>query len=397
VTFTIPLPKKIDDDLAAEVEKQAVYAAPRLTRVRVTDDRTAVEIDSDGDEAEVRPKVERYLSAMVGRYRKIPGKVIHTVERQDDGPLETDVYAKLLDRGWAIELGMGQVGLAGPALALARHLDEQWRRLGIDQFSAAEQNYPALIDADILRRCGYYTSFPHAVSFIVHLSEDFDLIEEFREANDGAAELVVPNPHAFGTPKVCAKPATCYHCYQGLEGRTVGGDDSDGSVFTAVGKCFRYESKNTVGLDRLWDFTMREIIFVGTESFVNDNRERSMAKVVDQLRQWDVDCEIETANDPFFASMYASKTFWQMRGDLKYEMRLAIEPGADGQARRIAAGSFNLHENFFGQTFSITAGNEPAFTGCTAFGIERWVLAMFTQHGFEPRRWPDSLRGGVFA
>jgi seryl-tRNA synthetase len=394
VTFTIPLPKKIDDDLAAEVEKQAVYAAPQLTRIRVTDDRMSVEIDSDADESEVRPKVERYLSAMVGRYRKIAGKVLHKVERKDSGALETNVYEKLKERGWAIELGMGQVGLAGPALALARCLDEHWRALGISEYAAAEQNYPALIDADILRRCGYYTSFPHAVSFIVHLSEDFDLIEEFRQANDGADALVVPDPHAFGTPKVCAKPATCYHCYQGLEGRSL---DGDGAAFTAVGKCFRYESKNTVGLDRLWDFTMREIIFVGTESFVNDQRESSMGKVLEQLREWDVDCEIETANDPFFASMYASKTFWQMRGDLKYEMKLAIEPGPDGAERRIAAGSFNLHENFFGKTFTITAGGEPAFTGCTAFGIERWVLALFTQHGFEPERWPESLRRDVFA
>ncbi len=394
MTITIRLPKKIDDDLAAEVEKQAVYAAPGLKRIKVTAERDAVEIESDADEAEVRPKVERYLDAMVGRYRKIPGKVLHKVERRDPAPLETDVYGELVRRGWAIELGLGQVGLSGPALALARHLDAQWRRLGIEAFGATEQSYPALIDADILRRCGYYTSFPHAVSFIVHLGEDFDRIEQFRQANDGATELRVPDFSSFGTPKVCAKPATCYHCYQGLEGRTLPGD---GAAFTAVGKCFRYESKNTVGLDRLWDFTMREIIFVGTEGWVNDQRERSMERVLEQLAEWDVDCEIETANDPFFASMYASKTFWQMRGDLKYEMKLAVEPDPSGKPRRIAAGSFNLHESFFGQTFSIAASGGPAFTGCTAFGIERWVLALFTQHGFVPERWPASLRREIFS
>lgn len=390
MTITIKLPKTIDDDLAGELEKQAVYSAPGLRSVKVTPDRTQVVVEADGAEADVAPKVERYIAAMVGRYRKIAGKILHKLERRDRAPLGTGVYAELLRRGWAIELGLGQVGLAGPALALARTLDESWRRLGLDQMAAAEQNYPALIDADVLRRCGYYTSFPHAVSFIVHLGEDFDRIEEFRKANDGAPELRVPDWAAFGTPKVCAKPATCYHCYQGLEGKTLPGD---GAAFTAVGKCFRYESKNTVGLDRLWDFTMREIIFVGTEGWVNQNRERSMELVVGQLGEWDVDVEIETANDPFFASMYAQKTFWQMRGDLKYEIRLAIEPDAEGRGRRLACGSFNLHENFFGQTFSITAGGEPAYTGCTAFGIERWVLAMFTQHGFEAGRWPGSLRG----
>ena len=110
-----------------------------------------------------------------------------------------------------------------------------------------------------------------------------------------------------------------------------------------------------------------------------------------------LDCEIETANDPFFASAYASKTYYQMRGDLKYEMRLAVEPGKDGEPRRIAAGSFNLHEDFFGQTFGIQVDGSPVFTGCAAWGIERWVLAFFTQHGFEPSRWPEDLRDEVFA
>jgi len=32
-------------------------------------------------------------------------------------------------------------------------------------------------------------------------------------------------------------------------------------VITAMGKCFRYESSNLSGLERLWDFNMREIVF----------------------------------------------------------------------------------------------------------------------------------------
>jgi hypothetical protein len=394
MNFTIQLGKPIDADLAAEVEKQGVYATPLVRRIRVSADRASVQVESDGEEGVVRPKVERYLQAMVGRFRKIAGKVMAVNQRVNKAPLETNVYQKLLQRGWAIELGLGQVGLAGPALALTRFLDGQWRKLGLEVFGAEEQSYPALIDADVLRRCGYFTSFPHAVSFVVHLTEDFDLIEEFRKANEDKPHLCVPRAEAFGVPKVCAKPATCYHCYQGLAGREL---VAPGKAFTAVGKCFRYESKNTVGLDRLWDFTMREVIFVGTADWVQNRRALAMEKVMEQLREWDVDCEVETANDPFFASMYASKTYYQMRGDLKFEMKLAIEPGPDGAPRRFAAGSFNLHENFFGQTFGIKVGGEPVSTGCTAWGIERWVLAMFTQHGLEAARWPASLRSEVFA
>lgn len=391
--FSIPLSRSIDADLAADVEKQAVYSASRLKRLQVTEDRIDVEIDDDAQEDEVRPKIERYVAAMLERYRKVHGRVTAVMPRVDRGPMEDAVFQKLVARGWAHQLGLGLVGLAGPALALATHLDECWRRLAEEEFGATERSYPALIDAGVLARCGYYTAFPHAVSFVAHLSEDFDAIEAFREANADASELRVPDAAAFSLPKACAKPATCYHCYQELQGSRVA---PPGQALTAVGRCFRYESKNTVGLERLWDFTMREVICVGEEAWVSSRRRRMMARVEEQIRAWDIDCVFESANDPFFASLYASKAFWQRCGDLKYEMKVAVEPGPGGRARRIAAGSFNLHEDHFGRAFDITCADRPIFSGCTAWGIERWVLAFFSQHGFEPGRWPAAVRPHVF-
>ena len=70
----------------------------------------------------------------------------------------------------------------------------------------------------------------------------------------------------------------------------------------------------------------------------------------------------------------------------------------DGSERRLACGSVNLHGNFFGERFDITDGEgSAAFTACIGLGIERWVLAAFVQHGFDPERWPDQVRDLVFA
>jgi seryl-tRNA synthetase len=395
VNFTISFPKPIDDDRAAEVEKQGVYASPHVRRLRVNAARTAVEVESeDGvDAAEVEAKVARFVEQMVTKFRKIPKKELKRIERRDRGAYETNVYAELKRRGWVIELGRGQVGLAGPALLLAQAIDRACAKLGRDHFGASDAQYPALIPAEILARCGYFTSFPQAVSMVSHIIEDHDLIEEFRQANTGGG-LTIPRREAFPTPEACLSPAVCYHLYQSLEGATL---DENGRCVTTVGKCFRYESKNIVGLDRLWDFTMREVIFVGTDSWVSGRRQRGIELVSDMIGEWDLDCVIEAANDPFFATVHTTKTWWQARGDLKFEMKIGVEPGAEGEARSIAAGSFNLHENFFGKTFTITASDsQPAFTGCLAWGIERWVLAGFTQHGWEPSRWPSSLRADVW-
>lgn len=387
----IALPRSIDPELATQIEDQGVYAAAEVRRLRVSagGDRAVVECDDGRPEAELRAVLEAYLEDFVHRYRRVAGRVRAQHRRDGDRPLEREVFARLVERGWVLSLGPGQVGLAGLAGDLSRALDGVWRRLGLERFGAAEHTYPTLIPTEILRRCEYFSSFPHLVSLVSHFVGDYDQLERIRRANVGSDDLVVPDPEAIAAPAACVTPATCYHCYQALEGRAV---RAPGQAFTAVGRCARWESSNMTGLDRLWEFTMREIVFVGAEDWVRARREDAITAVSELLVAWDLECSIESANDPFFAPMYATKSFWQAQSDLKYEMRLTVEPDGD-RARTISAGSFNLHEGFFGKTFDISLDDgAPVFTGCTAFGLERWVLAIFTQHGLDPERWPGSLR-----
>jgi seryl-tRNA synthetase len=43
----------------------------------------------------------------------------------------------------------------------------------------------------------------------------------------------------------------------------------------------------------------------------------------------------------------------------------------------LAIASVNFHRNFFGERCRIrTADEKFAFTGCVAFGIERWIQAL---------------------
>jgi hypothetical protein len=123
-----------------------------------------------------------------------------------------------------------------------------------------------------------------------------------------------------------------------------------------------------------------------------------MELIAELVDAWDIECRIETANDPFFAPISATKSFWQTRGRLKYETRLRVEPTEDGAERSLSAASFNLHETFFGDTFGIALDDgSPVWTGCVGIGVDRWVLACFTQHGFDPGRWPPVLRERVFS
>jgi seryl-tRNA synthetase len=397
-SFTIALGKAIGDELASAIEDQGPYAAPDVRKVRVSDDRTSVLVEHEpgSDQAALRPQVERYVEDFVKRFRAVAGKVYRKLERrQDTGPMSTGVFNELCARGWAFQLGDGQVGLAGPAMKLVEALDQRFRHMAMTQFGAVEHRYPTFIPTDVLRRCGYFGAFPHLVSLVGHFVEDYRALKEIRDANAESDHVVIPKSDSIVQAAACITPATCYHVYQSLEGKTVTGP---GQTFTASGRCARYESTNMIGLDRLWEFTMRELVLVGGESWVTETRQRGMDAFIGLVEEWDLECLIETANDPFFAPVYATKTFWQAQGGLKYELRLTVEPGEGGRPRTISCGSANLHEGFFGQTFKLSmTDGEPVFTGCVALGVERLALAVFTQHGFEPARWPAPLRDAVFA
>jgi seryl-tRNA synthetase len=204
----------------------------------------------------------------------------------------------------------------------------------------------------------------------------------------------MPDADHVHLPGLCLNPAACFPCYPTLEGQRIG---EQGAAYSWRGRVFRYESRNLVGLDRLWEFNVRELVFVGGEAHVADCRRRVLPVIGELASMFDLECRIETASDPFFATVSAARTFWQRAQEVKNEIILTIEPGADGARRELAGGSINLHGKFFGDRFGIGgADGEAAATACVGLGIERWVLAGFSQHGFDPERWPVGVRHEIF-
>ncbi len=84
----ITLKKKVEPDLAADLEKNGAYVSPEILGVKVDDGVTVRFAMKPGTDVKAtRAKVDRYLDAMVTRFRQIPKKVIHTRKRKDQGEL----------------------------------------------------------------------------------------------------------------------------------------------------------------------------------------------------------------------------------------------------------------------------------------------------------------------
>ena len=290
-----------------------------------------------------------------------------------------EVFKELVSENSISTEGVGVVARSGKFLQLLNKFDAFFEQLGIKYFQSEVRNYNSLIPADWLRRANYFSSFPHSVTFTTHLKEDYHTIENFASRHKNGEDLNFKSIEEITTPQYCLSPAVCYHCYGELQGHDFSKSKNNLLSFTAMNRCFRYESKNITELDRLWEFSMREIVFIGTKDEVLKAKAESMELVWKLIEILDLTAHIETASDPFFASDFKSLRFFQLANDLKYELRTPIN-----KEDTIASGSFNYHENFMGSSFDIkTAGEDFAHTGCAAFGLERLVYSTLCQIGFE--------------
>ena len=53
----------------------------------------------------------------------------------------------------------------------------------------------------------------------------------------------------------------------------------------------------------------------------------------------------------------------------------------------LAIASTNFHRDHFGEAFAITRQGERAFSGCVAFGMERWLAAFLGTYGKRTEDW----------
>jgi hypothetical protein len=248
---------------------------------------------------------------------------------------------------------------------LRADLDRAFAAWGISS-GAGAASYPPLVPVKDLARLDYFVNFPHLASLVA----GFDL-EAAGPAALGAlgsepvaGDLLAPAGHALPS-------AACYSVYLGL-----GDTDLDGPVrVTTSATCFRREQRYE-GLRRLRAFTMREIVCVGEREAVLDHLAAFKARLTSFLGELGLPVAVEAASDPFFdpgggggerggaAGRALMAKLFPVKEEFVYDGSLAIA-------------SVNSHRNFFGERCGIRLPDgSPAFSGCVAFGLERWIAAL---------------------
>jgi hypothetical protein len=393
ITLDIVPAVAIPTHLTGEVQSKLAYVDQWITKAVVSADGLHITLHlrqqpDSAERSQLEEKVQRVVTSLA---RGAIHPKVQVLEDFMDRPVyyHQDPNDILLESGEMSQEALGVFALGPLVTRVIEYFENQFLGLAAS-FNAAPYRFPTLIPARYLERVNYFRAFPHSLSFATHLREDLDVIDDF--AQHTACDHQT-SPGALNTPaesfapiQALLSPAVCYHLYFSLADRPLPGGQL---TATAVGNCFRYESFNLRSLERLWNFTMREIIFVGSKDFVLQNRELARQEMAQRLAQIGLAYRVESANDPFFIGEFRKQAAFQSAFQLKYEIRASL-PFKDST---LAVGSYNYHQDFFGRNLNISLPDGlPVHTGCVAFGLERMAYAFLAQFGLEPTGWPAVVR-----
>ena len=244
--------------------------------------------------------------------------------------------------------------------------------------------FPPVMSRRQLEKSGYLKSFPNLLGCVCVLHGTEAAIRAAADRHETGGDWTT----SLGAADLVLTPAACYPLYPLVAAR--GPLPAGGLIVDVAADCFRREPSRS--LDRLQSFRMREFVRIGSPDDITSFREGWIARARELATELGLPYTVDVANDPFFGRVGQIMAVSQLQQALKFELLIPYYEGA----RPTACMSFNYHREHFGVTWGIKSqGEEPAHTGCVAFGMDRLTVALFANHGVDPDRWPASARAAL--
>lgn len=295
-----------------------------------------------------------------------------------------NIFLQLVGRGDVIPHQPGYFSITGDFLKMLKVLDKKILEFATKQ-GAKEIDDPITISLTTLNESDFFKRTPQFAYFMSTLSENSQNISEFSKLVEEDTETLNFNQY-LNRPNCMCRSAVCYNSYPSNKNKIFKKGES--LCFTTKGKVFRNESKKVSGLERMYEFTVRDIIYYGDASYVKDRLQECVEWYSDILNKFKLNGSIQSASDPFFADHLQKLQFYQMAEQSKFEIRLLNLFSKN----KISIGSINNHGSHFSKSYNIKfeEGNFVT-TGCVGFGFERFIFMILSQHGLDKVKWPKEL------
>ncbi len=222
--------------------------------------------------------------------------------------------------------------------------------------NAEEVYIPALISKKILNDFGYFKRIPDHITGIS--------VYENNKYNSHSSYYLTP--------------AACLHIYPIFRNQNI-----RNKIVTTKARVYRYEHKGFEEKTRYWDFTVREIVYIGDNNFLKksvNNFQKYMSNILYEL---EIDHEWKNAFDYFIDTRENNKIQQiQMSNSLKQELIVNI----DGD---IAVGSANFHLCHFSFPMNFHQQGEIE-TACIGIGLER-MIEVLNKYGITVNKMNNTL------
>ena len=126
---------------------------------------------------------------------------------------------------------------------------------------------PSIISKEVLDKCGYFTTFPQ------HLTR----LKPYNESTNSSERYLTP--------------AACIHIYPRLVKECL-----VQTCYTTLTEVFRYENGMFEEPERLWEFSVREMVFVGTPNYVLSSLNKVKEKALTVARKVNESAKIVESN-----------------------------------------------------------------------------------------------------
>jgi seryl-tRNA synthetase len=244
---------------------------------------------------------------------------------------------------------------------------------------AEKFTFPPTLAREVFERSGFMKSFPQlamgVVSFCGCGKDHAELVNRIAEGK--------PYDDLMTRTGVVLIPAACYPIYPSFTGTLPAG----GRLVDMTHWVFRHEPSEEP--TRMQSFRVREFVRVGSPDEVIEWRNMWLQRGLTLLQSLGLPAHEEVASDPFFGRVGKMLANNQREQRLKFEVVVPVI----SEENPTAVCSFNYHQDYFSKSFDILQANgELAQTACLGFGLERICMALFKHHGFDPKRWPESVR-----
>lgn len=296
-------------------------------------------------------------------------------------PDQAALLSRLVERHLLIETGVpGVYGRGGDFEDVRVRIAELVTRTGAGE-EPEQLRFPPIMPRRDLETVGYLKSFPHLAGSIFSFEgSEADAAEQYERAqrHEDWSEFQ-------DQTDLVLTPAACYPVYPAIAAR---GPLAPGGVTIDAGGSYVFRHEPSGDPARLQMFHQREIVRIGEPETVQAWRDLWRGRAVELLGTLGLEVRLEVATDPFFGRSGRMLAASQREQQLKFEVLTQIagpEP--------TAVASFNYHQDHFSSAYGIElADGGEAHTACLGFGLERIAIALFNQHGLDPRTWPGEVR-----